>query len=296
MKSKAILEWEDKVLNKYYIKYGVLSLSESERKTILDWMTSPDGIRYESRIIRLTVPMVLSLANKWAHGLQKKFQFNDETKFDIKPVIDAGKYHWVELRTAEAYIREGFKMRHCVSNYAAKPYCSIFSLRDAHNAPHCTVEAEEGFHDPSTGTVVYRISQIAGKMNRPVPKKYRVAVITLLNFFLKQGYTIAPKVYLTHSLIMKDQALIDVSTLKDVEGDLDLSFFTGEMPSCLNVSGNLLLNHAIPRKFSKELKVDGTVFTTGSFSVPSAWNKNTFKEQDALLAMMTKQPLFNLIK
>lgn len=81
---------------------------------------------------------------------------------------------WVKLTSAAALNREGRLMQHCVGSYAKKVeanHTTIYSLRDARNVPHVTVEL----------TTNGGIAQIKGKQNHPPIARYVPFVKTFLN-------------------------------------------------------------------------------------------------------------------
>ena len=95
---------------------------------------------------------------------------NDETR---GPVVA----FWARLTDADALNREGKLMSHCVGSYAASVASSqvvIYSLRDARNQPHVTIELNQRA-DPPT------INQVKGKSNAPPVGKYAGYVRDFLN-------------------------------------------------------------------------------------------------------------------
>jgi hypothetical protein len=84
---------------------------------------------------------------------------------------------WCELTTPEALDREGKLMGHCVGSYAdlvRSQHVRIFSLRDAKNHPHVTLEISQRYDTKS-------INQVKGKRNQPPVGKYAGYVRDFLN-------------------------------------------------------------------------------------------------------------------
>ena len=95
---------------------------------------------------------------------------NDETR---GPVVA----FWARLTSAAALDREGKLMSHCVGSYAAAVASShvvIYSLRDARNQPHVTIELNQRSEPPT-------INQVKGKSNAPPVGKYAGYVRDFLN-------------------------------------------------------------------------------------------------------------------
>lgn len=79
-------------------------------------------------------------AAKW----QKKLE-NVKVKDDsdgIETVLDFGDgFRFVKLVSKDSYEKEGKLMSHCVASYYGNS-AKIYSLRDASNNPHCTIEED----------------------------------------------------------------------------------------------------------------------------------------------------------
>jgi hypothetical protein len=92
---------------------------------------------------------------------------------DRGPVVS----FWARLDSAEALNREGRLMSHCVGSYAnmvESEQVVIYSLRDAKNEPHCTIELNQRGGTPT-------INQVKGKGNRPPIGKYAAYIRDFLN-------------------------------------------------------------------------------------------------------------------
>ena len=105
-------------------------------------------------------------AAKWVKMLtQNVSTIDEEYGTDIDIVLDfQDGYRWVKLISQNAYTREGGLMSHCVGSYFTRKV-EIFSLRDAMNKPHCTIEKDE---------------QIKGKGNGDINLKYINYVVKFL--------------------------------------------------------------------------------------------------------------------
>ena len=106
-------------------------------------------------------------AEKWVKTQQKKGAHIIETPEDTEVVLDfKDGFKVVKLIGENAYKREGFLMSNCVASYYGNDKV-IYSLRDADNMPHCTME-----HD----------QQIKGKGNGDIHPKYVGYVVKFLEF------------------------------------------------------------------------------------------------------------------
>ena len=70
----------------------------------------------------------------------------------------------VKLKGKNAFEREGYLMRHCVSSYYGKD-TEVYSLRDKDNNPHATLEKDQ---------------QIKGKGNGSINPKYVKYIVEFL--------------------------------------------------------------------------------------------------------------------
>ena len=156
-------------------------LEQSILDHILDWMNSKEAEPYLARLDRISVPASIDHSEKWTvlinkrneKILKKQTQVLDES---IKTVFEfENGYSIVKLNKERAFLEEGVKMGHCVGSYFEK-YLSgdleIFSLRDNDNEPHCTIE-----YNPKKR----KLSQVKGKANLEVVKKYHKYIIQFLN-------------------------------------------------------------------------------------------------------------------
>ena len=107
----------------------------------------------------------LANTDKWNKSLIKKGMNIVEDKKDTEIIKDFGDgFKIVKLIGKNAYEREGFLMRHCVSSYFGKE-TEVYSLRDSKNIPHCTMEKN---------------MQIKGKGNGSINPKYIKYIVDFL--------------------------------------------------------------------------------------------------------------------
>lgn len=93
---------------------------------------------------------------------------NQESEADIKTLVEyPGGYRIVEMLTQKALDREGNIMSHCVGSHHGEYLKSgqrrMFSLRDAQNEPHATIEVNADN---------MRTTEIKGKGNRAPVRRY----------------------------------------------------------------------------------------------------------------------------
>lgn len=160
---EAINKWKDSVLANFIKKNGEEAISKSKINHIIDWLTSTDGILLHSKLQRISVPQALEHADKWMTKLNKH---NDSIQdlAGVEPVYSfPNGFKVVKLSSQDSYKKEGACMGHCVASFFTRKDSTIFSLRDEHNQPHCTIE----LYLPDK-----EICQIKGKGNQGVVEKY----------------------------------------------------------------------------------------------------------------------------
>jgi len=129
-----------------------------------------------SRLDRIGFQTSFEHADRWFAAVNKAASEGADEEKDptnVVPVIKGERGVWVELKSQAALTREGSLMGHCVGGggYDVEHGAvRIFSLRDARNVPHVTVEISHG-----------TVQQVKGKENKPPIAKYTNDVITLLN-------------------------------------------------------------------------------------------------------------------
>ena len=152
-----IIDW----INKELYKLNVVNQTEIEH--IIDYLVSDKAPK---KLDKATYKQMLDNTNKWNKTLIKKGSEIKELKKDIKIIVDfKDGFKFVKLIGKNAYEREGFLMRHCVSQYYNKED-EIYSLRDKNNNPHCTISKQS--------------QQIKGKGNGSISPKYIKYVVDFL--------------------------------------------------------------------------------------------------------------------
>lgn len=152
-----------------------IRLTKDDLDHIVDWLSSDSAERHRKRLEKLSVPDAYKLAQVWLTKMNAKFEKNNEVDQDKEGVeiIHSFKngFKVVKINSKYSYSREGSKMGHCVGGYYGKD-CTIFSLRDSDNEPHCTIEYD------SEEKVV---KQVKGKGNNKVADRYTSYIIEFIN-------------------------------------------------------------------------------------------------------------------
>ena len=171
--NKEVLTWINSNLKNYLNKVvdevtqNVENQGEIEH--ILDYLNSNAA---PSRLRKMSYNEAKKGAEKWVAALTKKGNDITETESDtvlFKDFNDGFKI--VKLKSEDSYKREGNLMSHCVASYYGKSDCEVYSLRDAVNSPHCTIEiVRDGEY----------IQQIKGKGNGSIHPKYINYIMTFL--------------------------------------------------------------------------------------------------------------------
>jgi hypothetical protein len=182
-----VLAWVNTALAAH-LKKNEENMSEVEH--VLDYLNSDAA---PARLRKMSYKQAKAAAEKWNAALVKKGKNIREDEADVETFIDFGDgFRFVKLVGQSAFQREGSLMGHCVASYYGRN-CEIYSLRDADNMPHCTIEKNGG------------IEQIKGKGNGHIHPRYVAYVVK----FLEQvgmriregemahlGYVLASKAYL----------------------------------------------------------------------------------------------------
>jgi hypothetical protein len=125
-----------------------------------------------------TIPyeQAVNMSKKWIDGLIKESNDIVETEVDTETILTFEKgFKFVKLLTKNAVLREGNLMSHCVGSYDPTKK-DLYSLRDAKNISHCTIEVSR---DNKTD----RVNQVKGKGNGEVHPRYINYVIDILKYF-----------------------------------------------------------------------------------------------------------------
>lgn len=165
---------------------------------VIDWINDWSAENPGSRI-NFTWEQAVAASDRWHRELARQGQHGEET-FDHEGIAVIREYpngfRWVDVRTSECLSREGGRMGHCVGSYhrnVSSGETRIFSLRDAKNRPHVTIEISDP-HGPfwdqqiadhaggsqkslplvptDSGTEVGSVEQIKGKENKAPVGKY----------------------------------------------------------------------------------------------------------------------------
>lgn len=167
-----VLPWIRVNLKNALTKKGVAE-NQTEIEHILDYLSSSEA---PERIKFMSYEEAKVGAEKWVKRLRKKGADIIETDNDVVTSLDFNNgVKFVRLKSKNAFKREGFLMSHCLGSYNPKSDVEIYSLRDAKNQPHCTIEVVKGSGDG-------RVQQVKGKGNGSIHPKYVKYVLT----FLKQ--------------------------------------------------------------------------------------------------------------
>jgi hypothetical protein len=183
-------------------------------------------------INNVSITQAFDHSENWVKELNSKgsadlVRSKDET--GLVPVLAHGEFKWYRLTDQECLDREGNVMGHCVASYGTdvkKGIAVIYSLRDAQNYPHVTVEVRQG-----------QLEQVKGKQNRAPVEKYERATIELLNTLgvgpNRNGMRDIKEMNLLYnSANHKYGHLRDVATvLTTVDGKLDILVSNGESGS-----------------------------------------------------------------
>ena len=135
-----------------------------EVEHIIDYLVSDKAPK---RLVRATYNQIKNNTDKWNKSLIKKAEHIQEKEEDTEMILDfKDGFKIVKLIGKNAYDREGFLMRHCVSEYFNKED-EIYSLRDKNNIPHATLSKNS--------------QQIKGKGNGSIHPKYIDYILQFLN-------------------------------------------------------------------------------------------------------------------
>ena len=164
-------------------------------------------------------------------------------------------WRWVRLTTPEALDYEGRRMRHCAGEGSYDRFrTTIYSLRNAANEPHCTVEFDTG---------VERIRQAKGRANSGVAGKYMDAFAALLD-------RLRPKrlhTHLSEFAIAEDRSILRVSRAAEwppgtrLLHNLVLTNHRDvhELPERMHINGALVLANCSLRELPRDLTIRQTL-------------------------------------
>src|SRR5574343_641728 len=156
-----LISWINTTAKNHIKKYGE---NQGELEHIIDFFKSDAAPK---RIQKMSYPEACESSKKWVEALKKQGKNIEETEDDTSLILDFNDgFKVVQLVGERAYKREGLLMSHCVASYAAKDV-KIYSLRDAKNNPHATIEWG---------------NQIKGKGNGSVNPKYIDYIVKFMKF------------------------------------------------------------------------------------------------------------------
>ena len=173
--NQEVINFINTVVNAHVTKTGQEDQGEIEH--ILDYLLSDKAPK---RLRKMSYEQAKQSAEKWVKSLIKKGNNITETEEDVKRLkmeMPDG-FYWVKLKSENAYKREGNLMSHCVASYYGNKHVNIYSLRDANNQPHCTIELQKGATEAN---------QCKGRGNGEIHPKY---ISMVLDFFKKKNLTI----------------------------------------------------------------------------------------------------------
>ena len=154
-----VFEWINKHLLAHLEKNNC---EQGEIEHIVDYLASD---KRPKRLTRMSYAQAKNNSDKWNKALAKKGKDIKELEGDVEVIKDFGDgFKIVKLIGENAYKREGFLMAHCVASYYGSEK-EVYSLRDAKNIPHCTMEKDR---------------QIKGKGNGSISPKYIGYVVAFL--------------------------------------------------------------------------------------------------------------------
>lgn len=145
---------------------------QGEIEHILDYLESPNA---PLRFLKMSYDEANRQAKLWVERMQKKAGGVVETEEDTKVILRSKRtgMKFVQLIGEAAFKREGALMSHCVASYYGKQGTKVYSLRDANNNPHCTIEVVGD----------NQIQQIKGKGNGSIHPNYIKYIIKILKYF-----------------------------------------------------------------------------------------------------------------
>jgi hypothetical protein len=149
--------------------------SQTEVEHVVDYLVNRAVKGRKLKLKKASYEQMRDKAEEWIVSLNKKADGIVETEEDVE-VIKQWKsgMKLVKLVGENAYKREGKLMSHCVSSYFRSSEARVYSIRDANNNPHCTMEVT------SKGDSV---NQIKGKGNGSIHPKYVDYVLKSLKLF-----------------------------------------------------------------------------------------------------------------
>ena len=259
---------------------------EEEVVRVLDWIGSLPQIdpRLAGKRDRIAYPQARAHAEKWhARMARRHVEARQDDPAGTVTVLelDNGR-RWIRLASVKALDYEGERMHHCVGDGSYDTFRrEIYSLRDADNKPHCTVE-----FDPSRR----RVQQAKGLANGDVPCKYLDDVEVLLRHLRPQRVNSR----MTEFVIAHDGSILRLSRSADwapgtrVHDNLVLTNRTDvtALPESLRVNGSLILANCSLKTLPRNLRIGHSL--TGLAlspleSLPEGLRVRTLNLEDSLV-------------
>ena len=214
---------------------------------VLDFLNSNDSPR---RIKRLGLEDAIRLSNEWTEQLNKKYKSFSQIESKSETLLYksySNRFFWVKLVSKNSYEREGSLMGHCVGSYSEK-HSVIYSLRDANNMPHATIEVCEG-----------SITQIKGKQNKEVVEKYHSYILD----FIK-----------TSAFLCQTDDLHNLNAFQVMRSGKNLIIQVDELEQEDSIIDSI--NHSIIKAFPFSLKIDRLVINGKEeiVNIPAGWKIN----------------------
>ena len=216
-------------------------------------------------VSNMSVTEVFKQVEDWDKKLKKQKESTDGKTKVIHEYSDG--YKWVQLLDERSLKYEGSKMNHCVGGYwnAVKSGKTvIYSLRDAKNIPHVTVE-----YEPKKNI----IQQVRGKGNTKLTLKYDKMFLHFANTYFKlnkssvedSGYTFItrngkPEICSMYNI--PENSTIDTinfSEWDDDDNDNENDDRELILPDNLTVLRNLILENINIAKLPNKLVVNGNL-------------------------------------
>lgn len=229
-----------------------IDLQRRDRDTFLHWIDYLNTL--DGNINKITPEQMPLHIKRWEAQLQR-IADNEEDGIETIHEYSDG-FSWVRVFGKQSLNREGKLMNHCVGSYykqVKKEKTAIYSLRDAQNKPHCTIEIART-----------TLKQIKGNSNTEVKSQYREYVLDFLDKKYVPYKKIQPNELLNIGLVQIGHDIFDIHHLPSpIKGDLDLAFTSiKELPDGLTVNGNLNLLYTKVKKLPKGLTVNGDLIAS----------------------------------
>ena len=301
-KAKSAPDWVKKKIDTeqiYVVNPTILrSLKYKDSLYTLDHIVDYLNTRTDN-VSNMAVDEVLRQVELWDERLKKQ-ELSEDGLSKVIYQYDTG-YKWVQLLDEKALKYEGANMSHCVGGYWDKvksKECIIYSLRDAKNIPHITVEFDRKYK---------QIIQVQGKSNKPVKKEYRSYFLDFVNarriklttqyielseygfisykykgkyFIMDVNYTDnnkdLPKGIILPGLTFDSATIPQLPNYVTIDGNLDLeNCDISSLPIGLTVEGHLDISNTKITEIPKDCKVNGVISAKGiTLKIPDNYSCN----------------------